>query len=186
MLFPFIPLRRMGNLFTFSVSVPHLTSCTPTSQIIWPLPDVTVTMYRVSAFDFPNRKLIFICLCRPKRTRPGIRLFWTNRNFYMFSRWGVVSSSLVPQAGGPPLVGCSRLFIRSNPSCWRSLPPPPRKVRARHGSGDRFPLVIKQWTEIFKLWMTSQLSVTSEEEPQMSHNCDWTISSVSFLPLRSL
>ena len=46
---------------------------------------------------------------------------WTFRNVirFMFLRWGVVSTSPNPQAGGPPLVGYPRLFIQY----MRSYPP---------------------------------------------------------------
>jgi hypothetical protein len=41
------------------------------------------------------------------------------RNIIFFLRWGVVSTSPNPQAGGPPPVGCPRMliqYIRSYPS----------------------------------------------------------------------
>jgi hypothetical protein len=34
------------------------------------------------------------------------------RNKMIFLRWGVVSPTPNPQAGGPPIVGCPRLFIQ--------------------------------------------------------------------------
>jgi hypothetical protein len=37
---------------------------------------------------------------------------WIFRNKDTFSRWGVVSPSPNPQAGGPPLVGCPRMLIQ--------------------------------------------------------------------------
>jgi len=43
---------------------------------------------------------------------------------------GVVSNSPNPQAGGPPLVGCTRLliqFIRSYPPYWRPFIYPQRE-----------------------------------------------------------
>jgi hypothetical protein len=40
------------------------------------------------------------------------RLFVTFCNMFLFLRWGVVSPSPNPQAGGPPLVGCPRLLIQ--------------------------------------------------------------------------
>ena len=39
-----------------------------------------------------------------------------------FLLWGLVSTSPIPQAGGPPLVGCPQLliqYIRSYPPYWR-------------------------------------------------------------------
>jgi hypothetical protein len=56
---------------------------------------------------------------------PGPRLcLWIFHNKDMFSQWGVVSPSPNPQAGGPPLVGCLRLFIQYiyyYPPYWRPL-----------------------------------------------------------------
>ena len=52
-----------------------------------------------------------------------------------FLRWGVISTSPNPQAGGPPYVGCSRLlmqYIRSYPPCWRPfLHPQPEDASCR-------------------------------------------------------
>jgi hypothetical protein len=60
----------------------------------------------------------------------------------MFLRWGVVSTSLNPKAGGPHLFGCPRLFIqyiRSYPPYWRPfLHPQPEDAPCR---GDRDPLI---------------------------------------------
>ena len=60
----------------------------------------------------------------------------------MFLRLGVVSPSPNPQAGGPPLVGCPRLFIqyiRSYPPYWRPfLHLQPEDAPCR---GDRDPLI---------------------------------------------
>ena len=65
---------------------------------------------------------------------------WVIFNIY-FLRRGVVSTSSNPQAGGPPLVGCSRLliqFIHSYPPYWRPfLHPQPEDAPYR---GDRDPL----------------------------------------------
>jgi len=56
-------------------------------------------------------------------------------------RWGVVSTSHNPQAGGPPLLGCTRLLIqniRSYPPYWRpSLHPQPEDAPYHN---DRDPL----------------------------------------------
>jgi hypothetical protein len=43
---------------------------------------------------------------------PGPRLCQMFLNMVIFLRWGVVSTSPNPQAGGPPLVCCPRLHIR--------------------------------------------------------------------------
>ena len=59
-----------------------------------------------------------------------------------FWGWGVVSTWPNPQDGGPPLVGCPRLFIqhiRSYPPYWRPLlHPQPEDAPC---CGDRDPLV---------------------------------------------
>jgi hypothetical protein len=54
--------------------------------------------------------------CRPSVPEVSVQVWG-------FLRWGVVSTSPNPQAGGPPLVGCPRLhiiqYIRSCPPYWR-------------------------------------------------------------------
>jgi hypothetical protein len=68
-----------------------------------------------------------------------------------FSRGGVVSTSPNPQAGEPPLVGCTRLliqFIRSYPPYRRPfLHPQPEDTPCR---GDRDPL-ITWWNIILQI-----------------------------------
>jgi len=97
-------------------SLPLLTSCTPTSQILWPLPEVNLTCTGSLHSTFQIAKpFSFVCVVR--RISPDTRWFCTIRNMFMF-----VSSSPFPQAGGPPLAGCLRLFIyhiRNNLTCWR-------------------------------------------------------------------
>jgi hypothetical protein len=44
--------------------------------------------------------------------RPDPRLLMNFRNKLIFLRWGVVSPTPNPTAGGPPLVGCPRLLIQ--------------------------------------------------------------------------
>jgi hypothetical protein len=72
---------------------------------------------------------------------------WTFSNKDTFSRWGVVSPSSKPQAGGPPLVGCPRLliqYISSNPPFWRPfLHPQPQDAPCY---GDRDPHIT--WWEV--------------------------------------
>jgi hypothetical protein len=61
-----------------------------------------------------------------QRIRPGPRRFETFRNNIKFLRWGVVSPTSHPQAGGSPLVGCPRLliqYIRSYPPYPEDFPP---------------------------------------------------------------
>ena len=65
-----------------------------------------------------------------------------NITWHGFSRGGFVSPSPNPQAGGPPLVGCSRLliqYIRTYPPYRRPfLHPQPEDAPCR---GDRDPLI---------------------------------------------
>jgi hypothetical protein len=44
--------------------------------------------------------------------RPDPRLLVIFRNKLIFFRWGVVSLTPKPQAGGPPFIGCPRLLIQ--------------------------------------------------------------------------
>jgi len=69
-----------------------------------------------------------------------------------FLRWGVVSTSPNPQAGGPPLVGCPRLLIQcihSYPPYWRSFLHPQPESAACHADSD--PLVM----ELYLLLLTA-------------------------------
>jgi len=53
-----------------------------------------------------------------QRNSPGLKCFETFRNMLDFLRWGVVSPTPDPQAGGQPRVGCPQLlilYIRSYP-----------------------------------------------------------------------
>ena len=64
------------------------------------------------------------------------------RNMTLFLGQGVVSISPNPQAGGPSLVGCPRLLIRSYPPYWRPfLHPQPEDAPCR---GDRDPLIVRK------------------------------------------
>jgi hypothetical protein len=65
-----------------------------------------------------------------QRISPGPRLCMVFRNMVIFLRWGVVSTSPNTQAGGPPLVGCPRLHIRSYPSYLEAVPPSATRGRA--------------------------------------------------------
>jgi hypothetical protein len=59
-------------------------------------------------------------------TRARPRPLCIIRNIINFLRWGVVSTSPNPQAGGPPLVGCPRLLIQnilSYPPYLQAVPP---------------------------------------------------------------
>jgi hypothetical protein len=70
----------------------------------------------------------------------------------VFVRWGVVSTSPNPQAGGPPLVGCPRLLIKSirsyPPYLEAFLHPQPEDAPCR---GDRDPLITVRGTHL-SLW----------------------------------
>jgi hypothetical protein len=62
------------------------------------------------------------------------RFLMNFRNRLIFLRWGVVSPTPNPQAGGPPLVGCPRLliqYIRSYPPYLEAVSSI-RKLRTRH------------------------------------------------------
>ena len=53
-------------------------------------------------------------------------IVWYFVIWLVFLRWGVVSTSPNPQAGGPPLVGCPRLliqYIRGYPPYLEAVPP---------------------------------------------------------------
>jgi hypothetical protein len=65
-----------------------------------------------------------------QRISPGPRLCIVFRNMEIFLRWGVVSTSPNPQAGGPPPVGCPRLHIRSYPPYLEAVPPSATRGRA--------------------------------------------------------
>jgi hypothetical protein len=80
-----------------------------------------------------------------QKISPGPKLcLWIFRNKDSFSQWGAVDPSPIPQAGGPPLVGCPRLliqYIRSYPPDWRPfLHPQPEDATCR---GDRDPLITR-------------------------------------------
>ena len=78
-----------------------------------------------------------------QRISPGLMSLWMVRNMMRFLRWGVVSTSPKPQAGGPLLVGCPRLlfqYIRSCRPYWRPFLHPQRDDPPCRG--DRDPLII--------------------------------------------
>ena len=68
------------------------------------------------------------------------RLLWIYRNMLNLSRWGLVSISPNPQAGGPLLVGCPRMLIQYIRSYIRNL-------RTRHAVVTRTHLswFLKMW-----------------------------------------
>jgi hypothetical protein len=69
------------------------------------------------------------------------RFLMNFRNRLIFLRWGVVSPTPNPQAGGPPLVGCPRLliqYIRSYPPYLEAVSYI-RNVRTRHAVVTRDP-----------------------------------------------
>jgi hypothetical protein len=78
-------------------------------------------------FQLPNLISIFFRLGRLStesvQDRGFLRIFVTS---LFFLRRGIVSPTLNSHAGGPPLVGCTRLliqYIRSNLHNWRVFPP---------------------------------------------------------------
>jgi len=68
--------------------------------------------------------------------------------FFFFLRWGVVTTSPIPQTGGPPLVCCPWLLIRYVRSCcpyWRPLHHPKPEDAPCHGDKDRDKSRCRQW-----------------------------------------
>jgi hypothetical protein len=65
-------------------------------------------------------------LCQ--RISPGPRRFETFRNNKKFLRWGIVSPTPNPQAGGPPFLGCPRdclvNIFAATLRIWRTSPHP--------------------------------------------------------------
>jgi hypothetical protein len=75
---------------------------------------------------FPQQNLYAPLLPAPPHTCPNPSLMYPSRYVVKFSRWGVVSTSPNPQAGGPPLVGCPRLLsqcIRGHSPYLEAVPP---------------------------------------------------------------
>jgi hypothetical protein len=69
------------------------------------------------------------------------RLLVNFRNNLIFLRWGVVSPTPNPQAGGPPLIGCPRLliqYINSYPPYLEAVSSI-RNLRTRHAVVTRDP-----------------------------------------------
>jgi hypothetical protein len=128
-------------------SLPHsqepATCPYPASAQSSPCPPPHPTSWR-SIFTFHVPKLIslFRSCGRPKEPVQlrGLSIYFVTS--YFFLRWGVVSTSPNPQAGGPPLVGCVRdsLFnvFATTLHNWRPfLDPQPEDAPCR---GDRGPL----------------------------------------------
>ena len=100
----------------------HRTSCTPTNSNLY-LANSLATLVRepdlcwLLTFHVSNLMSLFDCWGRSKG------YFHARGTCICFIiRWGVVSTSPKPQAGGPPLVGCPRLliqYIRIYPPYWR-------------------------------------------------------------------
>jgi hypothetical protein len=89
-----------------------------------------------------------------QRISPGPRLCIVFRNMVIFLRWGVVSTSPNPEAGGPPLVCCPRLHIRSYPPYLQAVPPSATRGRAMPWwqgptyRGDRDRLIVVTGTDL--------------------------------------
>ena len=112
-------------------SLSHQTNCTPTKSSLYLTNSLTTVisapdLYRLLTFHVPNLIPIFHCLGRTEGSvwfRGFLRYFVT---WKILKRRGVVSISSNPQAGGPPLFGCSRLlfqYIRSYPPYLEAVPP---------------------------------------------------------------
>jgi hypothetical protein len=69
----------------------------------------------------PKSHILFLLLKLYQKISPGSRLCDVFRDIVISLRWGVVSTSPNPHAGGLPLVGCPQLRIH----CIRSYPPYP-------------------------------------------------------------
>ena len=128
----------------------HQTSCTPTKSNLYLANSLAAAinepaLYRLLTFQVPNLMSLFRCLCRTK-VSVQVRGFVCE---YFVTKYVLTgrsfSTSPNSQAGGPPLVGCPRLFIQYIRSCppYRRpfLHPQPEDAPC---PGDRDPIIT--WT----------------------------------------
>jgi hypothetical protein len=116
-----------ANQFSVSQEIPrnlcnpkvhyHIHKCPPPVPILSQLdpihPPPAPTPY-ILKIQVPNLVSFFRCLgCR--KVSATLRGFVCE--YFVILRWGIVSTSRNPQAGGPPLVGCPRLLIQYARSC---------------------------------------------------------------------
>jgi hypothetical protein len=95
----------------------HPCLCLPSGNWPWPI--------QTSHVPCTKSHIPFPLLRSYRRISPVPRPLCVIRNIFIFSRWGVVSTSPNPQAGGPPLVGCPRQliqYIRSYPPYLQAVP----------------------------------------------------------------
>jgi hypothetical protein len=128
----------------------HLASCTPTKCNLY-FPNSLATGFNEPILLrtlHPKCQIIYFLVpgsCQ--RVHPGTSLPFMICNKLEVSRWGVVSPPPNHQAGGPPPVGCPRLFIQY----IRSYPPyleavsSIRNLRTRHAvvTGDPLNMLLR-------------------------------------------
>ena len=122
-----------ANRFSASQEIPRILwnpkvhyrslKCPPPVPILSQLDPFRTTTSHFLKIHLIKSHVPFSLLRLHQSISPGPRLIpWLNRNMTTFLRWGVVSTSPNPQAGGPPLVRCPRLliqYIRSYNTFWR-------------------------------------------------------------------
>jgi hypothetical protein len=86
----------------------------PTLSQLKPVHPIDPYLPKVQLKVIPSTKshVLFPLLMSCQRIGPGPRRFETFRNKLFFLRWGIVRPTPNLQAGGPPLAGCSWLFIQ--------------------------------------------------------------------------
>ena len=114
--------RHLSLFWATSIqSMPHPTSLTSIlilpshlrlglSSGYFPQISPTETLYATLLFTYALCALSISMLMLYRMVSPAPRLLCLVRNMVKFLRWGVSTSS-IPQAVGPPLVGCPRLLI---------------------------------------------------------------------------
>jgi hypothetical protein len=117
----------------------HLTSCTPTKSNLYLANCLTTAvsepnLLRLLTLHVPKLMFHFHCLGRNEASDQvgASSICFVTRPVF---QWGFVSTLPNPQAGGPHLVGCSRLliqYIRRYPLYWWSfLHPQPQEAPFR-------------------------------------------------------
>jgi hypothetical protein len=119
-----------------------------------------------------------------QRIIPSPKLCEVFCNIVKCLRWGVVSTSPNPQAGGPPLTVCLRLliqYIRSYPPYLEAVPP-----TASWGApwcGDRDPhIVVCGWAFLIK--QISSIRVSCKAEISVDRHIQHNSSHLSVMPCR--
>jgi hypothetical protein len=104
--------------YSYSVPLPHLTTCTATKYDSYLSNSLATVVNEPDLLWSPNnpRTKCHISFPLLRSYQRSVQARGTYIRFVpksVFFRWGVVSTTANPQAGGPPLVVCPRLFIRS-------------------------------------------------------------------------